>query len=270
MQTLILYKGPHICWENLKTFVWICEQLLNYNKVQEVCWLLQCIPYEIKLLSFFSMYFFLSDLFSFLSSAVQVVSFMPLLLPVLPVLPHGRHPLRSATDWVSNCCWKWGTQTNVPWRNWCSYFPVFFVVLRCYSLCVNCHTVHLIGFIFPGLLWRHFHSLCCWPHWPHWGVSVFSAPTSRPGSECSVDMGGLSNLFFPHPGLSVINPITLFFICSVSLFRAMSVWDTCLQITVAFTLIGAWLGAFPIPLDWDRPWQVRTIHRKKSNLIQTV
>ncbi|XP_014682034.1 PREDICTED: phosphatidylinositol-glycan biosynthesis class F protein-like isoform X2 [Priapulus caudatus] len=22
------------------------------------------------------------------------------------------------------------------------------------------------------------------------------------------------------------------------------------------TLIGAWLGAFPIPLDWDRPWQV--------------
>ena len=21
-------------------------------------------------------------------------------------------------------------------------------------------------------------------------------------------------------------------------------------------LVGAWLGAFPIPLDWDRPWQV--------------
>lgn len=36
----------------------------------------------------------------------------------------------------------------------------------------------------------------------------------------------------------------------------MSVWDTCLQITVACTLVGAWVGAFPIPLDWDRPWQV--------------
>jgi GPI biosynthesis protein family Pig-F len=23
------------------------------------------------------------------------------------------------------------------------------------------------------------------------------------------------------------------------------------------TLIGAWLGAVPIPLDWDREWQVR-------------
>jgi hypothetical protein len=22
--------------------------------------------------------------------------------------------------------------------------------------------------------------------------------------------------------------------------------------------MGAWLGAIPIPLDWDRPWQVRT------------
>lgn len=40
------------------------------------------------------------------------------------------------------------------------------------------------------------------------------------------------------------------------LCRAMSVWDTCLQITVACTLVGGWVGAFPIPLDWDRPWQV--------------
>ena len=21
------------------------------------------------------------------------------------------------------------------------------------------------------------------------------------------------------------------------------------------TVVGAWVGAFPIPLDWDRPWQ---------------
>ena len=21
-------------------------------------------------------------------------------------------------------------------------------------------------------------------------------------------------------------------------------------------MLGGWLGAFPIPLDWDRPWQV--------------
>ena len=24
--------------------------------------------------------------------------------------------------------------------------------------------------------------------------------------------------------------------------------------------VGAWLGAIPIPLDWDRDWQVRLIH----------
>ncbi|RMX48178.1 hypothetical protein pdam_00015378 [Pocillopora damicornis] len=27
------------------------------------------------------------------------------------------------------------------------------------------------------------------------------------------------------------------------------------QCSIIFTLLGAWLGAFPIPLDWDRPWQ---------------
>lgn len=42
----------------------------------------------------------------------------------------------------------------------------------------------------------------------------------------------------------------------MSCCRAMSVWDTCLQITVACTVVGAWVGAFPIPLDWDRLWQV--------------
>ncbi|KAM5292505.1 phosphatidylinositol-glycan biosynthesis class F protein [Ctenodactylus gundi] len=35
-----------------------------------------------------------------------------------------------------------------------------------------------------------------------------------------------------------------------------SVWENSLQITTASSLVGAWLGAFPIPLDWERPWQV--------------
>ncbi|XP_023341525.1 uncharacterized protein LOC111711407 [Eurytemora carolleeae] len=32
--------------------------------------------------------------------------------------------------------------------------------------------------------------------------------------------------------------------------------DTCLYYNTLFSLVGAWLGAFPIPLDWDRDWQV--------------
>lgn len=28
------------------------------------------------------------------------------------------------------------------------------------------------------------------------------------------------------------------------------------QCSITCTLVGAWIGAFPIPLDWDRPWQV--------------
>uniref|UniRef100_A0A3B4F6H9 Phosphatidylinositol glycan anchor biosynthesis class F n=1 Tax=Pundamilia nyererei TaxID=303518 RepID=A0A3B4F6H9_9CICH len=56
--------------------------------------------------------------------------------------------------------------------------------------------------------------------------------------------------------LCVLGPNIQAWIRVFSRHGAMSVWDTCLQITVACTLIGAWVGAFPIPLDWDRPWQV--------------
>ncbi|XP_014247528.1 phosphatidylinositol-glycan biosynthesis class F protein [Cimex lectularius] len=35
-----------------------------------------------------------------------------------------------------------------------------------------------------------------------------------------------------------------------------NMFQTMLYQNVVFTLTGAWLGAFLIPLDWDRPWQV--------------
>nr|BAE21363.1 unnamed protein product [Mus musculus] len=35
-----------------------------------------------------------------------------------------------------------------------------------------------------------------------------------------------------------------------------SIWENSLQITTNSSFTGAWLGAFPIPLDWERPWQV--------------
>ncbi|KAJ0016203.1 hypothetical protein NQD34_014493 [Periophthalmus magnuspinnatus] len=56
--------------------------------------------------------------------------------------------------------------------------------------------------------------------------------------------------------LCVLGPNIQAWIRVFSRHGAMSVWDTCLQFTVACSLVGAWLGAFPIPLDWDRPWQV--------------
>ncbi|KAF3830965.1 hypothetical protein GH733_002203, partial [Mirounga leonina] len=35
-----------------------------------------------------------------------------------------------------------------------------------------------------------------------------------------------------------------------------SILENSLQITTISSFIGTWLGAFPIPLDWERPWQV--------------
>lgn len=39
------------------------------------------------------------------------------------------------------------------------------------------------------------------------------------------------------------------------------------------TIVGAWTGAFPIPLDWDRPWQVRPecplFHLRRADALRT-
>lgn len=32
--------------------------------------------------------------------------------------------------------------------------------------------------------------------------------------------------------------------------------ESMVYISSITSFLGAWLGAFPIPLDWDRPWQV--------------
>ncbi|XP_035421020.1 phosphatidylinositol-glycan biosynthesis class F protein isoform X2 [Cygnus atratus] len=37
---------------------------------------------------------------------------------------------------------------------------------------------------------------------------------------------------------------------------ATCIWENSLQITTTCSILGAWFGAFPIPLDWDRPWQI--------------
>lgn len=38
-------------------------------------------------------------------------------------------------------------------------------------------------------------------------------------------------------------------------YRFENFTESHLHSFTVFTIIGAWLGAFPIPLDWDRPWQ---------------
>ncbi|XP_033031695.1 phosphatidylinositol-glycan biosynthesis class F protein isoform X1 [Trachypithecus francoisi] len=38
-----------------------------------------------------------------------------------------------------------------------------------------------------------------------------------------------------------------------------SIWENSLQMTTISSFVGAWLGALPIPLDWERPWQKEDI-----------
>eukprot|EP01132_Coremiostelium_polycephalum_P003169 gene3169-3968_t len=46
-----------------------------------------------------------------------------------------------------------------------------------------------------------------------------------------------------------------------------TMFETCCTITVVFSILGAWVGGFAIPLDWDRPWQVWPISCVYGSLL---
>nr|XP_042906899.1 glycosylphosphatidylinositol anchor biosynthesis protein 11 isoform X1 [Parasteatoda tepidariorum] len=39
------------------------------------------------------------------------------------------------------------------------------------------------------------------------------------------------------------------------IYKFDNMMENHLQSILIWTIMGAWVGAFPIPLDWDRPWQ---------------
>ncbi|KAM6220174.1 phosphatidylinositol-glycan biosynthesis class F protein isoform 2-T2 [Rhynchocyon petersi] len=62
--------------------------------------------------------------------------------------------------------------------------------------------------------------------------------------------------FTTVPCLCLLGPNIRAWLRVFSRNGATSIWENSLQITTLSSILGSWLGAFPIPLDWDRPWQV--------------
>jgi len=82
----------------------------------------------------------------------------------------------------------------------------------------------------------------------------FGAPVlsswSETGSFCA-----LLTLLTAYPSLLVLGPSSSSLLMVYSSHPDSPLAST-LFINWMCTVLGAWLGAFPIPLDWDRPWQV--------------
>ncbi|KAK1333097.1 hypothetical protein QTO34_006632, partial [Cnephaeus nilssonii] len=82
--------------------------------------------------------------------------------------------------------------------------------------------------------------------------------------SCFVFHAGVGNIF-------ICSDLVYFYYCTLFVFvrtkhqsmvrvfsrnGVTSIWENSLQITTISSFLGTWLGAFPIPLDWERPWQV--------------
>ncbi|KAM8810210.1 phosphatidylinositol-glycan biosynthesis class F protein [Eudromia elegans] len=86
-------------------------------------------------------------------------------------------------------------------------------------------------------------------------VVLYGAPLIESVTETFLFAVQLST-FTTLPCLCILGPNIQAWIRVFSKNGAMSIWDNNLQITTVCSVLGAWFGAFPIPLDWDRPWQV--------------
>ncbi|NWJ10613.1 PIGF protein, partial [Crypturellus undulatus] len=86
-------------------------------------------------------------------------------------------------------------------------------------------------------------------------VVLYGAPLIESVTETFL-FAVLLSTFTTLQCLCVLGPNIQAWIRVFSKNGAMSIWDNNLQITTVCSILGAWFGAFPIPLDWDRPWQV--------------
>ncbi|MEE6474183.1 hypothetical protein FKM82_010301 [Ascaphus truei] len=88
----------------------------------------------------------------------------------------------------------------------------------------------------------------------HGIIVLYGAPLVESVPETFL-LSVLLSSFTTLRGLCILGPNFHAWIRVFSKDGAMSIWDHSLQITTICSVLGVWLGAFPIPLDWDRPWQ---------------
>ncbi|XP_061666751.1 phosphatidylinositol-glycan biosynthesis class F protein isoform X2 [Syngnathoides biaculeatus] len=140
---------------------------------------------------------------------------------------------------------------------------------ECSVPCCKCSfTNSIIIIIILLLMSRHFHSIpllsrlirsCLYFSLSclffHTVIVLYGAPLIDSALE-TFSLAVLLSSLTTLRCLCILGPNFQAWVRVFSRHGAMSVWDTCLQITVAMTVLGAWVGAFAIPLDWGRAWQV--------------
>uniref|UniRef100_A0A2K6EJJ9 Phosphatidylinositol glycan anchor biosynthesis class F n=1 Tax=Propithecus coquereli TaxID=379532 RepID=A0A2K6EJJ9_PROCO len=72
-------------------------------------------------------------------------------------------------------------------------------------------------------------------------------------------MSFILSTFTTIPCLCLLGPNLKAWLRVFSRNGVTSIWENSLQITTISSCVGAWLGALPIPLDWERPWQVENV-----------
>uniref|UniRef100_G1PBY6 Phosphatidylinositol glycan anchor biosynthesis class F n=1 Tax=Myotis lucifugus TaxID=59463 RepID=G1PBY6_MYOLU len=146
-------------------------------------------------------------------------------------------------------------ETHLMWLCICSVFVtavnlVLYLVVKRYPNPKNISTVHTWGISY---VCKWFYFLCLFRL--SCNFVLYGAPLIELVLETFLFAVILST-FTTVPCLCLLGPNLKAWLRVFSRNGVTSVWENSLQITTISSFLGTWLGAFPIPLDWERPWQV--------------
>uniref|UniRef100_A0A6V7MGD9 Phosphatidylinositol-glycan biosynthesis class F protein n=1 Tax=Bracon brevicornis TaxID=1563983 RepID=A0A6V7MGD9_9HYME len=84
---------------------------------------------------------------------------------------------------------------------------------------------------------------------------LFGAPLSTHREETSMLAMTLTFLTVVAPGIHLGADVTVGVLARLQSANNNSLMTEAMSMNIKGTLLGAWLGAIFLPLDWDRPWQ---------------
>jgi phosphatidylinositol glycan class F len=88
----------------------------------------------------------------------------------------------------------------------------------------------------------------------HIVLILFGAPFTQSVSE-TFHLACLITSTSVLPCMSIIGTSTVDWFSALSTHGHETLPERTVVISSVASVVGSWLGAFPIPLDWDRPWQ---------------
>ncbi|CAI5517582.1 unnamed protein product, partial [Closterium sp. Naga37s-1] len=86
-------------------------------------------------------------------------------------------------------------------------------------------------------------------------ATAFGAPTTLQSIPVTLHWSSLLSLLAVLPSALLFRSHTHLWRSVLLQFSPASLSEACVVTSAHGAMVGAWIGAWPMPLDWEKPWQ---------------